>query len=160
MEESSPSLKVLDKYNGNKSDCRPQTAATKQQGQDEYNRKLANAGKDNTNKQLQVDIVSNQATKINKGNEVFTGQAGRGAQRGGELTHVRHEEVEFDHSADTRAPATPIPDTGQKQGRFNNKSGDRLSKKKREAIKKGNMVKVPPDDYRALNSDDAIDHDN
>jgi len=46
-----------------------------------------------------------------------------------------------------RAPTIPITnqqqigtqqvtDTAQQQGRFNNKSGDKLSKKKREAIKK------------------------
>uniref|UniRef100_M1DM44 Uncharacterized protein n=1 Tax=Solanum tuberosum TaxID=4113 RepID=M1DM44_SOLTU len=55
--------------------------------------------------------------------------------------------VEFGHSKDSRAPATPITDQQksgtqqfidkrQHQSRFNNKSGDRLSKKKRGAIKK------------------------
>ncbi|KAH0665196.1 hypothetical protein KY290_027475 [Solanum tuberosum] len=106
-----------------------------------------------------------------------------------ELTHARHEEVDSDPSGDYRAPATPInnqqqtgtqqvTDTGQQQGRFNNKSCDRLSKKKREAIKKrlqqsmnddeqffnkgnkANKVKVIPDDYGALNSEDEPDPDN
>ncbi|KAH0722434.1 hypothetical protein KY289_005478 [Solanum tuberosum] len=86
--------------------------------------------------------------------------------------------------------ATPqVTDIGQQQGKFNNISGDRLSKKKREAIKKrlqqsigkdttridtgqqtegyadaqvteGNMAKMPPDDYGALNSEDDLDPDN
>ncbi|KAH0672716.1 hypothetical protein KY284_023803 [Solanum tuberosum] len=149
VQESSPSLEVLDKYKGNTSDSRPQKAAIKKQGQAEYNRKPATTGLDNTNQQLQVDIIATPEG-VSKGER--------------ELTHARHEEVEFDHR-------------------------DRLSKKKREAIKsrlqqsigkdstgtdtgkqleehddkqvnKGNKVKVPPDDYGALNSEDEIDLDN
>ncbi|KAH0730257.1 hypothetical protein KY289_001445 [Solanum tuberosum] len=239
VKESSHSLEVLDNYKSTKGDNRPHTAATNQKGQDEYNRKIANAGKDTT-KQLQVDIISKQVTEINKGKEVYTGQAGtcidsmlpspnpidnvdniiaevavggldgreqethtelqegmskRGG--GGELTPFRHEEVEFDQSGDSRAPATPfnnqqkitnaqVTDTRQQQGKFNNKSGDRLSKKKREAIKKRlqqsmgtdtagidisqqtdaeqvihtSRVMVPPDDNGALNSEDDLDPDN
>uniref|UniRef100_M1E172 Retrotransposon protein, unclassified n=1 Tax=Solanum tuberosum TaxID=4113 RepID=M1E172_SOLTU len=79
---------------------------------------------------------------------------GGGSMRGGELTHARHEEVDFDHSGDSKAPdipitthqktgTQPVTDTGQQHGRFNNKSGDRLSKKKREALKRnGNRVLV------------------
>ncbi|WMV30207.1 hypothetical protein MTR67_023592 [Solanum verrucosum] len=132
----------------------------------------------------------------------------------GELTHARHEDVDSDLSGDYRAPATPInnkqqtvtqqvTDTGQQHGRFNNKFGDRLSKKKREAIKKrlqqsmgkesdviaadkqfshqdqhmtnikqnddehvvnkgnkGKKVKVTPDDFGVLNSEDDLDRDN
>uniref|UniRef100_A0A0V0I9U1 Putative ovule protein n=1 Tax=Solanum chacoense TaxID=4108 RepID=A0A0V0I9U1_SOLCH len=238
VQESSPSLGVLDKYKGNTSDNRPHTAAIKQQGQAEYNRKPT--GQDNTNQQLQVDIIATQVTESTSGEEVSIRKAGTGiasilpppnpidnvniiaevavggldgrenethtdlqegvSTGGRELTHARHEEVEFDHSKDSRAPATPIDnqqktattqvtDTGQKQDRFNNKAGDRLSKKKRETIKrrlqqsigkdstgtdtgkqleehddkqvnKGNKVKVPPDDYGALNSEDVIDPDN
>ncbi|KAH0712207.1 hypothetical protein KY289_008166 [Solanum tuberosum] len=238
VQESSHSLEVLDNYKGTKGDSRPHTAATNQKGQDEYNRKIANAGKDTT-KKLQVDIISKQVKEISKGKEVYTGQAGTGIysmlpspnpidnvdniiaevavggldgkehethtelqewvskRTGGELTPLRHEEVEFDHSGDSRAPATPfnnqqkitnaqVTDTGQQQGIFNNESGDRLSKKKREVIKKRlqqsmgtdtagidtgqqtdaeqvihtNRVKVPPDDYGALNSEDDLDPDN
>ncbi|KAH0755790.1 hypothetical protein KY290_026060 [Solanum tuberosum] len=181
-QESSRSLEVLDNYKGTKGDSRPHTAVTNQKGQDEYNRKIANARKDTT-KQLQVDIISKQEGVSKRG--------------GGELTPLRHEEVEFDHSGDSRAPATPfnnqqkitnaqVTDTRQQQGRFNNKSGDRLSKKKREVIKKRlqqsmgtdtagidtgqqtdaeqvihtNRVKVPPADYGALNSEDDRDPDN
>ncbi|KAH0781472.1 hypothetical protein KY290_001070 [Solanum tuberosum] len=57
VQESSHSLEVLDNYKGTKGDSRPHIAATNQKGQDEYNRKIANAGKDTT-KKLQVDIIS------------------------------------------------------------------------------------------------------
>uniref|UniRef100_M1DPD2 Dentin sialophosphoprotein n=1 Tax=Solanum tuberosum TaxID=4113 RepID=M1DPD2_SOLTU len=89
----------------------------------------------------------------------------------------------------TRTDQQQVTDIGQQQGKFNNISGDRLSKKKREAIKKrlqqsigkdrtridtgqqtegyadaqvteGNMAKMPPDDYGALNSEDDLDPDN
>ncbi|KAH0639205.1 hypothetical protein KY285_035791 [Solanum tuberosum] len=187
MQESSPSLEILDKYKGIKGDSRPQTAATQGQVQDEYNRKSANTGQDNINRPVQEDKSSAQVTQINKRQEVSTGQAvtgidsmlptpnpitnidiiaevavggldGKGQetptnlQEGvskgrGELTHARHEDVDSDPSGDYRAPATPInnqqqtvtqqvTDTGQQQGRFNNKSSDISSKTKREAIKK------------------------
>ncbi|KAH0639346.1 hypothetical protein KY285_035932 [Solanum tuberosum] len=254
MQESSPSLEVLDKYKGIKGDSRPQTAAAQGQVQDEYYRKSANTGQDNINRPIHEDKSSAQVTHIIKRQEVSTGQAvtgielmlptpnpvtnvdiiaevavggldGKGQetpnnlQEGvskgrGELTHARHEDMDSDPSGDNRTPATPInnqqqtvtqqvTDTGQQQGRFNNKSGDRLSKKKREAIKKrlqqsmgkesdviaadkqfshqdqhmtnirqnedeqvvnkgnkGKKVKVTPDDYRVLNSEDDLDPDN
>ncbi|KAH0781692.1 hypothetical protein KY290_001290 [Solanum tuberosum] len=85
-----------------------------------------------------------------------------------------------------RPPIRQVTYTGQQQGKFNNKSGDRLSKKKREAIKKRlqqsmgtdttgidisqqtdaeqvihtSRVMVPPDDYGALNSEDDLDPGN
>ncbi|KAG5580341.1 hypothetical protein H5410_050968 [Solanum commersonii] len=80
---------------------------------------------------------------------------------GGELPHARHEEVEFDHSGDCRAPATPIRnqqnpgtqeiiDTGQQHSTFSNKFGERLNQ----------QGKLLPDDYGALNSEDDVDPDN
>ncbi|XP_015159686.1 uncharacterized protein [Solanum tuberosum] len=57
-----------------------------------------------------------------KGQETQTNLQEGVSKKGEELTHVIHEEVAFDHR--------------QHQSRLNNKSGDRLSKKKREAIKK------------------------
>lgn len=76
-----------------------------------------------------------------------------GVPKGGrDLTHVLHEVVDNDHRNDSRAPATPnsiqsksgqyaaqkekdlITDTGQQKS--NNKSRGKLSKKKRESIKK------------------------
>ncbi|KAG5585277.1 hypothetical protein H5410_045711 [Solanum commersonii] len=64
----------------------------------------------------------------------------------GELPHVVHEDV-AEFSSDYRDPNTPILrckttgqqgglDTGQQEDKFNNKSGGRLSKKRRDAIKK------------------------
>ncbi|KAH0633206.1 hypothetical protein KY284_035992 [Solanum tuberosum] len=119
----------MDKYKGNKGDSRPQTAAAQRQVQNEYNRNSAHTGQDNINRPVQEDKRSAQEG-VSKGR--------------GELTHAKHEEVDSDPSGDYRAPATPInnqqqigtqqvTDTGQQQGRFNNKSGDRLNKKKREA---------------------------
>ncbi|KAH0664056.1 hypothetical protein KY284_028987 [Solanum tuberosum] len=152
-----------------------------------------------------IDKVVNTIAEVvvggldGKGQETNT-NLHEGVSKGGELTHGRHEELDIDHSRDSRSPSTLITnqqkivtpqatDIGQSQGRFNNKSGDRLSKKKREVIKKrlqqstrkildgidtgkqpqdhdvvqvnkGNRVKVPPDDYGALNSEDEIDSDN
>ncbi|WMV30193.1 hypothetical protein MTR67_023578 [Solanum verrucosum] len=121
--------------------------------------------------------------------------------QGGGLTHARQEEVDFDHSGDSKAPSTPITtqqktgtqpvtNTGHQQGRFNNKSGDRLSKKRREALIKkwkqstghdpddtaaGKQLethaeehvannakkgKLTPDDYEATNSEDELDPEN
>ncbi|KAH0667851.1 hypothetical protein KY290_027474 [Solanum tuberosum] len=146
--KSSPSLEVLDKYKGNKSDSRPQTTAAQRQVQVEYNRKSANIGQDNINRPVQEDKSPAQLLEVWMGRvrrHLLTCRKGS-PKEGGDLTYVRHEEVDSDPSGDYRAPATPITnqqqtgtqqvtDTGQKQGRFNNKSGDRLSKTKREAIK-------------------------
>jgi len=75
MQESSPSLEVLDKYKGIKGDSRPQTAAAQGQVQDEYYRKSANTGQDNINRLVHEDKSSAQVTQINKRQEVSTGQA-------------------------------------------------------------------------------------
>ncbi|KAH0737902.1 hypothetical protein KY290_036607 [Solanum tuberosum] len=215
-QESSPSLEVLDKYKGIKGDSRPQTAAAQGQVQDEYYRKSANTGQDNINRPIHEDKSSAQLLEVWMGRDrrhLITCRKGF-LKGGGELTHARHEDMDSDPSGDNRTPATPInnqqqtvtqqvTDTGQQQGRFNNKSGDRLSKKKREAIKKrlqqsmgkesdviaadkqfshqdqhmtnirqnedeqvvnkgnkGKKVKVTPDDYRVLNSEDDLDPDN
>uniref|UniRef100_M1DVR4 Endonuclease/exonuclease/phosphatase n=1 Tax=Solanum tuberosum TaxID=4113 RepID=M1DVR4_SOLTU len=78
-----------------------------------------------------------------------------GVSKGGrELTHVLHEVETYDHRIDSRAPATPVStqrkadqyttqekkkmttEPEQQRDRTNNKSGGRLSKKKRDAMKK------------------------
>uniref|UniRef100_M1DQL7 Bifunctional endo-1,4-beta-xylanase xylA n=1 Tax=Solanum tuberosum TaxID=4113 RepID=M1DQL7_SOLTU len=128
-----------------------------------------------------------------------------GVSKGGrELTHVLHEIETYDHMTDSKAPATPISnqkeaaqhaiqerkemntETEQQKERPNNKSGGRLSKKKRDAMKKrqgksseleqvltdkgqqlkkqivNNVKKGRPiqDDYGALNSEDELEPDN
>ncbi|KAK4724024.1 hypothetical protein R3W88_026803 [Solanum pinnatisectum] len=120
--------------------------------------------------------------------------------RSRELTHVLHEVVDRDLKSDFRAPASPLSNqdkagqqetqeendksiaTGKQNNKANNKSGGRLSKKKRDAIKKRqhkeqeqgpthegqqeqvvNMVKKGrpmQDDYGAVNSEDKVDPDN
>ncbi|KAH0740536.1 hypothetical protein KY290_033579 [Solanum tuberosum] len=115
--ESSPSLEVLDKYKDNTSDSRPQTAAIKQQGQAEYKRKPTTTGQDNTNQQLQVDIIATQVTESTSRKEVSIRKAGT--------------------------------DTGKQLEEHDDKQ-----------VNNGNKVKVPPDDYGALNSKDEIDPDN
>ncbi|KAH0652739.1 hypothetical protein KY289_030417 [Solanum tuberosum] len=180
-QESSPSLEVLDKYKGIKDDSRPQTAAAQGQVQDEYNRKSANTGQDNINRLVQEDKSSTQ--------EVSTGQAvtgidlmlltpnpitnvdiiaevavggldGKGQetpnnlQEGvskgrGELTHARHEDVDSDPSGDSRAPATPI-----------NNQQQTVTQQVVNKGNKGKKVKVTPDDYGVLNSEDDLDPDN
>ncbi|KAG5576588.1 hypothetical protein H5410_056722 [Solanum commersonii] len=136
VQESSYSLEVLYIYKGTKGDSRPHTTAINQKGQDEYNRKIANYGKDIT-KQLQevytgqagtgIDLMLPSPNPIDNVDNIIAEVAvgGRGVQRGGgELTPLRHEEVEFDHSGDSRAPTTPfnnqqkitnaqVTDTGQ-----------------------------------------------
>ncbi|KAK4729624.1 hypothetical protein R3W88_022612 [Solanum pinnatisectum] len=134
--------------------------------------------------------------------EIHTNLQDGESKRGRELTHVLHEVVDRDHSSDSKAPATPtstqeiigqqvlqeenVQDdaTGKQTTRLNNKSGGRLSKKKRDAIKKrqqkeqeygttdrgqqsreqvtNRIQKGRPlqDDYGALNSEDEIDPDN
>uniref|UniRef100_M1DDE1 TPR Domain containing protein n=1 Tax=Solanum tuberosum TaxID=4113 RepID=M1DDE1_SOLTU len=109
----------------------------------------------------------------------------------GELPHVVHEVV-VDLSSDYRGLNTPISihkttgqqgdiDTGQQKDKFNNKSEGRLSKKRRDTIKKrqnsdqvsdngphtedqdvnkGRHYRPPQDDYGALNSEDELDSDN
>ncbi|KAG5606082.1 hypothetical protein H5410_027574 [Solanum commersonii] len=128
-----------------------------------------------------------------------------GVSKGGrELTHVLHEVETLDHRIDSRAPATPIStqrkadqqatqerkemttETEQQRDRTNNKAGGRLSKKKRDAMKRrqeksGELTQVLTekgqqlekqietkvkkgrpiqDDYGALNSEDELDPDN
>ncbi|KAH0705908.1 hypothetical protein KY285_010432 [Solanum tuberosum] len=103
-----------------------------------------------------------------------------GVSKGGrELIHVLHEVETYDHRTDSRAPATPISnqkeaaqhaiqerkemntETKQQKDRPNNKSGGRLSKKKRDAMKKRQGKRRPiQDDYGALNSEDELELDN
>uniref|UniRef100_M1E0W5 LINE-type retrotransposon LIb DNA, complete sequence, Insertion at the S14 site n=1 Tax=Solanum tuberosum TaxID=4113 RepID=M1E0W5_SOLTU len=160
QQDSPPPLEHMAKHTGSKSISRPKSISNQQQEQRE---------------QIRKEGVS---------------------KREGELTHARHEEVDVDHSGDSRTPATPTRnqqtpgtqefiDTGQQHSRFNNKSGDRLSKKRREAIKKrmhkntgqepdlidigtqtkkqvlpNKQGKLTPDDYGAINSEDEVDQDN
>ncbi|KAH0781536.1 hypothetical protein KY290_001134 [Solanum tuberosum] len=96
-----------------------------------------------------VDIIAEVAVRglDGKGHETPNNLQERVSKGRGQLTHARHEDVDSESSGDYRARASPINNQqqtvtqqvtyiGQQQGRFNNKSGDRLSKKKREAIKK------------------------
>ncbi|KAH0650164.1 hypothetical protein KY284_030076 [Solanum tuberosum] len=136
--------------------------------------------------------------------EIHTNLQDGVSKRGRELTHVLHEVMDKDHRIDSRAPATPISnqtkvgqhesqkendmttETGQQKDRPNNKSGERLSKKKRDVIKKRkkksneqeqgltdkgqqteeqvankiNKGRPIQDDYGALNSEDELDPDN
>ncbi|KAH0672723.1 hypothetical protein KY284_023810 [Solanum tuberosum] len=187
VQETPQGLEVRDKHKGNSSARIPQTSVQKQPDQGDQIRITAtNMGKDNSNKQVQVDNIPISSTRNNKRKEVFKGPAvtgidsmlpspqpldnvvniitveavggldGKGQetlinlQEGvakggvGELANV---EMEVEHNRDCRAPDTPTTDQhksgtpqfidiGQSQSRFNKKSGDRLSKKKREAIKK------------------------
>ncbi|KAH0661507.1 hypothetical protein KY284_026438 [Solanum tuberosum] len=188
--ELSPSLEVMDKYKGNKGDSRPQTTAAQRQVQNEFYRNSAHNGQDNINMPVQEDKRSAQVGQITNRQELSTGQDGtsidlmlpspnpitnvdniivevavggldgkgqethtnlhEGVSKGRrELTHARHEEVDSDPSGDYRAPATPINNqqqTGTQQ--FVNKGN------------KANKVKVIPDDYGALNSEDEPDPDN
>ncbi|KAH0775105.1 hypothetical protein KY290_012242 [Solanum tuberosum] len=188
MQESSPNLEVLEKYKGIKGDSRPQTATAQGQVQDEYNRKSANTEQDNINRPVPEDKSSAQIPQIITRQEVSIGQAvtgidlmlptpnpitnidiivevavggldGKGQetptnlQEGvskgrGELTHARNEDVDSDPSRDYRAPATPINNQQQtvthQVGKDNN----------------GKKVKVTPDDYGVLNSEDDLDPDN
>ncbi|KAG5576485.1 hypothetical protein H5410_056619 [Solanum commersonii] len=112
-QESSPSLEALDKHRGNRG---------KNKGKEVLTVK-AHTGIDSMLPSLKpIDNVVNTIAEEAVG-------------------------VEFEHSGDSRSPATPITNqqktatqqvinTGKQQGRFNNNSGDRLSKKKGEAIKK------------------------
>ncbi|WMV30115.1 hypothetical protein MTR67_023500 [Solanum verrucosum] len=107
----------VDKYKANTSDSRPQTIAIKQQGHAEYNRKPTTTRQDNTNQQLQVDIIATQVTESTSGKEVSIRKAGTD-------------------------------------------NGKQLEEHDDKQVNKGNKVKVPPDDYGALNSEDEIDPDN
>ncbi|KAH0742162.1 hypothetical protein KY290_035205 [Solanum tuberosum] len=134
--ESSHSLAVLDNYKGTKGDSRPHTGATNQKGQHEYNMKIANVGKDTT-KQLQVDIISKQVTKINKGNEVYTGKAGT--------------------SIDSMLPSpNPIDNVGNIIAEVAVGGLDGREQETHTELQEG----VTPDDYGALNSEDDLDPDN
>uniref|UniRef100_M1DTX0 Bifunctional endo-1,4-beta-xylanase xylA n=1 Tax=Solanum tuberosum TaxID=4113 RepID=M1DTX0_SOLTU len=151
-DESSPSLEVLDKYKGIKDDSRPQTAATQGQVQDEYNRKSANTGQDNINRLVQKDKSSTQVAVgglDGKGQET-PNNLQEGVSKGrGELTHARHEDVDSDPSGDSRAPATPI-----------NNQQQTVTQQVVNKGNKGKKVKVTPDDYGVLNSEDDLDPDN
>ncbi|KAG5605820.1 hypothetical protein H5410_027312 [Solanum commersonii] len=156
-QESPPPLEEMDKYNGSKGVSRPQTTSNQQYKQRELIEKAKKNIANSTGKEVSIghadtciDLMLPTPKPFFKVvNVVEEADGGRGVQKGGggELTHVRHEELEFDHTGDSRVPATPnrikqitgtqeIIDIGQQPRRFNNKSGERLSKQRREAIKK------------------------
>ncbi|KAH0652855.1 hypothetical protein KY289_030533 [Solanum tuberosum] len=200
VHESPPPLEELAIHKGSKQDSRLQPALKHQQEQGEQITNVTKniAGKE-VSKGQDVTGIDSMLPPLKPLETIVVEDAvgGRGVQKEGDLTHARHNEVESDHSRDSRAPATPlrnqqnlgtqeIIDTGQQHSRFNNKSGERLSKKRTEAIKKrmqkntgqdpdvtntGTLIKdqalskdqqgkLLPDDYGELNSKDEEDSDN
>ncbi|WMV13666.1 hypothetical protein MTR67_007051 [Solanum verrucosum] len=147
---------VLDKHKGNKNDNRPETTVITQQGLEEYNENPANVGQAATgidsmltfpnpiDNVVITDVVVAVGGLDRKEQETHTNLQ-EGVSKGGgggELTHVRHEEVDIDHSRDSRAPTTPI------------------TNQQKTVTTQGNRFKVSLDDYGALNSEDEVDPDN
>ncbi|XP_015169049.1 uncharacterized protein [Solanum tuberosum] len=182
VQKSSAHLEELEIHNGSKQHSRLQPALNQQQEEGEQLRTIPKysdniAGKI-VSKGQEVTGIDSMLSPLNplklllllrKLLEAWMG-GNRGhlltcregcPNRGGELTHARHEELEFDHRGDSRAPVTPlrnqkipdtqeIIDTHQQHNRFNNKSGERLNQ----------QGKLLPDDFGELNSEDEVDPDN
>ncbi|KAH0712326.1 hypothetical protein KY289_008285 [Solanum tuberosum] len=183
-QKSSAHLEELEIHNGSKQDSRLQPALNQQQEQGEQLRTIPKYSDNIAGKIVskgQEEAVGGMYGREQGTPTNLQGGVSKQGERG-ELTHSRHEEVQFDHRGDSRTPVTPlrnqkipdtqeIIDTRQQHNRFNNKSGERLSKKIREAIKKRmqkntgqdpdiNRAKLLPDDFGALNSEDEVDPDN
>ncbi|KAH0675946.1 hypothetical protein KY285_023747 [Solanum tuberosum] len=183
MQESPSHLEKLDIHNGSKQDIRMQPALNQQQEQGEQLRTIP------TNK---VNIAEN---KVSKGQDVTGIDSMLPPPKPLETVIVVEEAVggmdEREQETTTNlqegiSGTQEIIDTGQQPSRLNNKFGKRLSKKRREAIKKrlqkntgqdlevigiGTPIKdhvlskdqqgrLIPDDYGALNSEDEVDPDN